>query len=521
MSLRSTALSALSGLLLAAAFPLLNLHILAWIALIPLFFALRGQDLKNGFWLGGIAGIVYFAGTVNWITDSIHYYGGVPLIPASLITLSLCMYLALYPALFAACIVTIRHNHPKLFFVAAPLVWTALEYARTYVFSGFPWSLLGYSQYSVLPVIQISDITGVYGVSFLIVLVNAALASTFMDRRNRIPIVTASLLVVLILGYGSMKLRAPRASDGISISVIQGNIEQDKKWDPAYQSEVIATYKRLTLDALKQHPDLLIWPETATPFYFTGVGTTDRAMTADLIEFVRQHRVPLLTGSPTYEVQPNRRIIGRNSAFLITGDGHIGAAYHKMHLVPFGEYVPLNKILFFVEKMVRTVGDFQAGNEYTVMTVPFGETVHKKAVKLCTVICYEIIFPDLVRRFVSQGAQIVTTITNDAWFGRTAAPYQHFSMAVFRAVENRVPVVRAANTGISGFIDSRGRILETSEIFTEAYLTHRLAPGMERTFYTRHGDLFSYACVLLSLVMLAIIPGKINRRATKTGRKAS
>ncbi len=240
---------------------------------------------------------------------------------------------------------------------------------------------------------------------------------------------------------------------------------------------MIGIYKRLTKEALKQRPDLVIWPETATPFYFNGVGENDSVMSADLIDFVKQNRVPLLTGSPTYEVKPNRQIIGRNSAFLLSAQGNVEAVYHKMHLVPFGEYVPLKSILFFVGKMVQAIGDFQPGTDYTVMTVPYGEPGRQKEAKLCTVICYEIIFPDLVRKFVDQGAQIVTTITNDAWFGKTAAPYQHFSMAVFRAVENRVPVARAANTGVSGFIDSRGRILQTSGIFTEAYLTHQLIPG--------------------------------------------
>jgi apolipoprotein N-acyltransferase len=167
--------------------------------------------------------------------------------------------------------------------------------------------------------------------------------------------------------------------------------------------------------------------------------------------------------------------------------------------VPFGEYVPLKGILFFVEKMVQAIGDFQAGDNYTVMRVPYGHA----ETKLSTVICYEIIFPDLVRRFVDKGAEIITTVTNDAWFGRTAAPYQHFSMAVFRAVENRVPIARAANTGISGFIDAQGHILATSGIFTQAHLTRTIVPGDEKSFYTRYGDLFAYACVLASLVMLA------------------
>jgi apolipoprotein N-acyltransferase len=162
--------------------------------------------------------------------------------------------------------------------------------------------------------------------------------------------------------------------------------------------------------------------------------------------------------------------------------------------------------------MVQAIGDFQAGDEYTVMTVPYGGTDKQMETKLSTVICYEIIFPDLVRRFVNSGASVMTTVTNDAWFGRTAAPYQHFSMAVLRAVENRVPIARAANTGISGFIDSRGRILETSAIFTEAELTRKLVPGTEKTFYTKYGDLFSYACIAFTMILLAWMPKKKQMR---------
>lgn len=507
MGLRNTALAALSGLLLAAAFPLADLHLLAWIGLIPLFLALQGQTVKNGFWLGGISGIIFFAGTVHWVTNSVHFYGGVPLIPASLVTLLLCAYLALYPALFSAAIVHLKRHRPALLVVFAPALWTALELARTYVFSGFPWSLLGYSQYDALPVIQVADITGIYGVSFLIVLVNAAISLFIMDKKQYRGLAIVALVMALVIGYGFMRLRAPEGPGAITISVVQGNIEQDKKWDPAYQKETIAIYERLTSEVLKQHPALVIWPETATPFYFTGNNPTDRALTTDLSEFVKKNGTPLLFGSPTYQVKSLRTIVLRNSAFLLSGEGTLLSRYHKLHLVPFGEYVPLKSVLFFVEKMVQAIGDFEPGNDYTVMTVPDGNSPSHE-VRFSTVICYEIIFPDLVRRFVDKGAQVVTTITNDAWFGKSAAPYQHFSMAVFRAVENRVPIARAANTGISGFIDAQGRILTASAIFTEAYLTQALVPGNTKTFYTRFGDLFSYACVILSIVLLVPIPKK-------------
>lgn len=504
MNFRSVALASLSGILLAAAFPTLNLHFLAWIALVPLLLALKEQSSRNGFWIGGITGLVYFAGTVHWVTNSVHFYGGVPAIPASLITLLLCAYCALYPALFGAAAVHLWKNHGKLFFIAAPALWTALELARTYVFSGFPWSLLGYSQYLALPVIQIADITGVYGVSFLIVLVNAAVSEAAMERKKStvLSLAAGAVVMAIVLGYGFVKLRVSESSERITISVVQGNIEQDKKWDPAYQAETFGVYKRLTREAFKDHPDLVLWPETATPFYFNSNSPVDSAMTRDLVSFVKQNKVPLLFGSPTYEVKPNREIYGRNSAFLLSADGQVEGTYHKIHLVPFGEYVPLKNILFFVGKMVQAIGDFQAGDRYTVMAIP-----HQQSKTLVsTVICYEIIFPDLVRRFVSEGATVITTVTNDAWFGKTAAPLQHFSMAVLRAVENRVPVARAANTGISGFIDAQGNILVTSDIFTEARLTRTLTPGGKKSFYTRYGDLFSYACAIFILLLLAIRP---------------
>jgi apolipoprotein N-acyltransferase len=512
MILRSASFAAVSGILLAASFPTIGLPYLAWIALVPLFISLKDRTVRQGFWLSGITGLFYFTGTVHWVTNSIHFYGNVPILPASLVTLLLCAFLALYPALFGAAAVSLKKDRPALFVIAAPALWTALELARTYVFSGFPWSLLGYSQYTVLPIIQFADITGVYGVSFLIVLVNAAVAEFSMNRRNWQVVAATALVLALVLGYGSARLRAPEQGEGITISVVQGNIEQDKKWDPAYQAETIAVYKRLTREGLAQRPDLVIWPETATPFYFGGEYRNDKPLTADLVEFVKENKVPLLFGSPTYEVKPTRQIVGRNSAFLLSGEGRVEATYHKIHLVPFGEYVPLKKVLFFVEKMVQAIGDFEAGDQYKVMTIPYGGPGQKKEATLCTVICYEIIFPDLVRRFVDNGARIVTTVTNDAWFGKTAAPFQHFSMAVLRAVENRVPVARAANTGISGFIDSKGNILETSGIFIEAHLTHKLVPGSDKTFYTKFGDLFSYACVIFTLVLLARLPKKLSQK---------
>jgi apolipoprotein N-acyltransferase len=242
MNPRTTALAALSGLLLAAAFPVINLHFLAWCALVPLLLAVKGQNVKTGFLLGGITGLFYFTGTVYWVWHSMYYYGGIALLPAALITLLLSSYLALYPALFGAASVHIGNNNPKLLFAALPALWTALELVRTSLFSGFPWALLGYSQYSVLPAIQIADTTGVYGVSFLIVLVNASITEFIVNRKSYHALITAGIVVALVLVYGFAKLHTPEPAGGMTISVVQGNIEQDKKWDPSYQAGTMSIY---------------------------------------------------------------------------------------------------------------------------------------------------------------------------------------------------------------------------------------------------------------------------------------
>jgi apolipoprotein N-acyltransferase len=502
MSRRTLTLAVLSGILLATSFPSIGFSFLAWFALVPFLFALRDQTVIGGLWLSGIFALVFFCGTVYWVTNSIHGYGHVPLVPAIVTTLLFSMFLALFIVPFGAAVVHIRTMRPGLLFLAAPALWVLLELARTHLFSGFPWALLGYSQYRWLPVIQIADITGVYGISFVIVLVNIAITELIENRRRYAPLALSAAILVMIIAYGQYRLHAPEAIGSVRIAVVQGNIEQDKKWDPSYQRSVIETYKRLTLKALEQKPELVIWPETATPFYFGGSGDNGD-LTEDLTQFVRSIGTPLLTGSPTSEVGPNRILHLRNSAFLLNSDGTTGGVYHKLHLVPFGEYVPFGSVLFFVEKLVQAVGDFQTGTEHTVMELRSRKG--GEPVAFSTVICYEIIFPDLVRRFVDRGARMLTTITNDAWFGRTAAPFQHFSMAVLRAVENRVPVARAANTGVSGFIDARGRVLAATGIFTEAYLVRDLAPAVgKKTFYTRYGDIFAWLCVLASIVLVAL-----------------
>ena len=492
------ALAFLSGVLCFLSFPRFDLEFLAWIALVPLFLALENQTVRKSFGLGWLAGTVYFLGTVHWVTNTMIRYGKLPAVLSYPVMMVFVVYLGLYVAAFASLFVFLRRRTAFPAVLSAPALWISLELLRTYALSGFPWAALGYSQYLSLTVIQIADITGVYGVSFLIVIVNVAIARGTILLRDRKfqpsswrPVVAVFLLVALDLGYGARRLAEDKASDPptIRVGVVQANIPQDVKWDARFRQETINRYERLTHDLASQSVGLVVWPEAAVPFLFEE----DRPFTKQVVDLVRADRVPLLFGSPAVTTIENRMRMF-NSAYLLSADGQVMGRYDKMHLVPFGEYVPLSTLLFFVDKMVEGIGDFLPGRDYTLFELP--------EAKFGAVICFEVIFPDLVRRFVKEGAQWMATITNDAWFGDSSAPYQHFSMVVFRAVENRVPFARAANTGVSGFIDRTGRIWKTSGIFVEAALADTLRLRTQTTFYTRYGDVFAYGCVIITLLMI-------------------
>ncbi|MBI5746577.1 MAG: apolipoprotein N-acyltransferase [Nitrospirae bacterium] len=500
LSKRDIILSILSGILVSLSFPTPDLWPLAWISLVPLFISLKGKSKRSPFTLGLLAGFFYFLITVSWVVNSMYNYGKVPLPVSYLIMLMLVLYLALYIGLFSF-LRGLFVSSGQTVVIVSPLIWTALEFIRAHIFTGFPWVLLGYSQYRFLPIIQISDVTSVYGVSFLIVMVNEAVAwviMTIMERRQvRVslkgawPVYLAGSLFILVLFYGYYRLGEDigKAGKKLKVALLQGNIEQDKKWDERYRLETIEIYKRLTRDAVDSGAGIIVWPESATPFFFLR----EAAYREELRRLALDNRVYLLFGSPDIR-EKNNKIELLNSAFLLSPEGTLASRYDKIHLVPFGEYVPLSKILFFIDKMVVGIGDFVPGDKYTVMEAGDG--------KLGVVICFEVIFPDLVRRFVSNGAEYMTTITNDAWFGASSAPYQHFSMVVFRSVENRVPFVRAANTGISGSIDAYGRIRKSTDIFVEDKVVDEIVLRDRTTIYTRYGDIFAYLCVIMTALLM-------------------
>ncbi len=495
----------LSGVALGLSFPKAGLWPLAWVSIVPLLVFLWNTKKTDAFKGGIFYGLAYFTTTLYWIEHSIRVYGHLPVYLSIPILLLLCLVLSLYVGLFSLLFNNLYKTTRFPALLLAPVLWVSLDLLRTYLFTGFPWASIGYSQYKWLSIIQISDLTGVYGVSFMVVAVNGALADIILyGRRMRIfPLFPAfpTLLGIIIVfmgilgavwyGYFRLNQKDDYASK-LTVSAIQGNIDQSGKWNIDSRKSIMTIYQQLTRSALQKKPELVVWPETSVPFIFNS----DLEPAEKLKNFVRSIDTPLLFGSVGIASEEEKNYRLSNAAVLMDAEGEITGTYEKIHLVPFGEYIPW---MLPLEKLVTAIGDFSPGKTYTVMKagkVPFS-----------TVICYEIIFPDLVRKFVNKGAKFLVTITNDAWFGKTSAPYQHFSMAVFRAVENRVPVVRSANTGISGFIDDRGRIIRMGRLFREEVLTETISIRNNGTsFYTKFGNVFGYLCIVAA-VMIIIFKG--------------
>jgi apolipoprotein N-acyltransferase len=496
MKKRDILLSLLSGILLVLSFPHVDLELLAWVALVPLFYAMEEKGLYHSFMLGFFTGVISFLGILYWIIVAVHTYGNVPSILSGFILLLLVVYLSLFIGAFAFLtrFIQIRFGLQAMLFT--PVLWAALEYLRSFLLTGFPWANLGYSQYLNLPVIQLADITGPYGLSSVILLVNATLFRVLHSWSKRtFPFKEAALTVVVLLGvlmYGYLKMgavdRQMVQDPPLRIGLVQGNIDQSVKWEESFQKETLRIYEKLSSKVAEEKPDLIIWPETATPFFFQDA----KEYQPFILDIPKKTNAFLLFGTPSYRIQ-NRKVNHYNSACLFSPTGEWIGKYDKIHLVPFGEYVPLQDLLFFIGSLGEGIGDFKSGNEIFNFSLPQG--------KFGVLICFEIIFPDLARRFVKKGASFLVTITNDAWFGRTSAPYQHFSTAVFRAVENRVFVARAANTGITGFVDPKGKILKQGRIFTEEAMTGTIRLSNRKTFYTLYGDVFAWACTAFSLLL--------------------
>jgi len=490
----------------------LNIWLPAWFGLIPLFFALDNQPAARAFLTAFLWGFIFWLSSVYWL-GHITFLG----------VFILILYLSVYCGVFGFFVVFANRLAfiYRMFFI--PAIWVLLEYLRSNLFTGFPWVILGYTQSSNLWVIQIADIFGSWGVSFLIVLVNYVFY-LFLQKKNRachlrvfgVPI----LILLACLSYGVYKLsafsssaQAVKSSPKIRVSVVQANIPQALKWDPRARGYIMSVYAGLTFRAALDKPDLIVWPEASAPGLFDEAlnparqqeSGEDEKLFQDLFRLAKESNSRLLAGAVS--CQGGHYF---NSALLIGRQGGLKGIYHKLHLVPFGEYIPFKKIFPFLEAVVP-IGDINPGSDYVVFGHP---------AKFSVLICFEDLFPGLSREFVRKGARFLVNITNDAWYKQTSAPFQHFSSAVFRAVENRVYLVRAANTGVSAFINPAGRVesrVETSGklIFVPGFRSQDISlAGPAPTFYNRYGDIFVLACFVFALFTAG---GLFKRPAARSG----
>ncbi len=510
--LADAALCVLAGLLLAFSMPGMGPSALAYIGLIPLLWAIMEVGYKNAFLHGWLAGTVMFLVSMIWVADTVHTYGALSYLLAYPTALLLALYLGLYVGLFGLAVRYMYHRRVPMV-LAAPLVWVALEYARAHLMTGLPWNLLGLSLYQSTRITQMADLTGVYGVSWYIVLINACLATLIAPLAGRRPGRRQSffynhaailfLVPICVATYGQVQIASfslwhqsnPNPDGPIKISLVQPNIPQNIKWNADNLDATLTRLERLTANTAEFNPDLVIWPEASAPLVLERNPMLARRIAAQ----ARNLGADILVG--TLSPAPKGAVF--NGVERFRADGHHGGRVAKVHLVPFGEYVPLERFLPFVRALTAGIGNVLPGTEPVVMETARG--------KSAVAICYEIIFPNLVRKRLN-GADFIVTVTNDAWFGSSAALQQHFAQAVFRAVENRAYVVRAANTGITGMIDPYGIVQETAAPNTEAVVNTRIDQKFGTTFYAQRGDLFAIGSAIMSLLLLAFA-------ATRTPRK--
>jgi len=490
------AVSAFSGATLAMAFPDYGIWPLAWVSLAPMIWAMRNKSELGSMTLGFVMGVFYFTPTFFWLRNTMTDYAAFPLPLALAVTGLMVVALSAFTAFFGFGFSYIRRatNH-DMALVAAPFLWVCMEFVRAKlpIFS-FPWGRIADSQFTALPIIQIADIAGEEGLGLMIIIANVTIVKIMDWIANRgvrpVSFPGAWVLLTVTLVTGSMAYGYHRmetfgdhgSGDKAPVALVQGNIDQSRKWDRGYTKAQIDIYRRLTIQAGSKGVELVVWPEAAAPFYFGADPVRDSIM----FQLATRINTPIIFGAPAYRKTAGG-VTSYNRAWVVRPDGLAGK-YDKVHLVPFGEYVPFKKLLFFLGKMVTAIGDMAPGERINLLDT--GDR------KIGVQICYEIIFPGYSRQIAKMGATAIVNITNDSWFGRSAASRQSLAMAVFRAVENRIPVLRAAQSGISAIISQTGEITGETELFVEttAYGNFKPKTG-PMTLYTYSGDIFAWLCV--------------------------
>jgi apolipoprotein N-acyltransferase len=511
-------------------FPLPNLYFLCWIALTPLLIALlraRQPDtlqLREGikllpatppqaFLLGYCCGILWYAGTCYWIYNTMRQYGGVNTPAAVGILILFCLYLAIYHGVFGALISVLAAGSPfsRRALLLAPFAWVAVELARTRI-SGFPWDLLGVTQVDNLPLARIATITGVYGLSFEIVIVSSAWATAFLVQREKRKLLWLSAIAATIVLQAGRAVPAPVLPADKVATLVQANIPilEGADWTREYfqttlsQLSALSLHPSSTSSGQAPHPDLIVWPESPAPFY-----SSDPIFRNAISDLARQANTWVLAGSIgiiNASQTPEQASQIYNSAELVSPAGKWVTRYDKVHLVPFGEYVPFKRLFAFAGGLTREVGDFTPGNSRMPLAADGS--------KLGVFICYESIFPDEVRQFAAKGAQVFVNISNDGWYGDSGAYAQHLKQARMRAVENDRWLLRDTNTGVTAAIDPYGRIVASVPRKVRTALEAPYALSNATTFYTRHGDWFAYLCAIICVAALIMRFVKRNSQQT-------
>jgi apolipoprotein N-acyltransferase len=494
-----------SGLFLGLSQPKADLWPFAWFAWVPLILVVRGQSPKRVFQLAYAAHLTAFAVSLYWIEVVVRVFGSVPFFLSWIPLALLIGYLAAYGGVAfwgARKLEVLRPGFSMLW--ALPVFLTASEWLRGNLFTGFPWAHPAYSQYEQLRFIQASDVVGIDGLLFALASASVGIvAAVDIVRARKVAnavavkqsvgiLVVATVIVTAAFGYGSWRLQDVRkqmaaADDSVKVALVQGNVDQSQKWDRRFRETTLAKYETHSLAAAEEGANLVIWPETAAPFYFEPQFEDESSLR--LVSLSKKMQTYLFFGAPAADYLEGK-LRSFNRAYLLNREGTEIASYDKAHLVPFSEYIPLPWMFGWIDKLVPVVGNFATGGKRRALAIP--------GARFGPLICYESIFPEEVREFVDDGAQMLTIITNDAWFLRTSATYQHISMAALRAAENHVPVLQAGNTGVTAFIAADGSLQASLPIFEEGYLLRDVNLVTINSFYASHGEVFAYLILVVT-----------------------
>src|SRR5579875_380378 len=487
-------LAVASGIALAFAFPNHAFPLLAWLAVTLLMLAVIGARTREAVFCGFLNGALFYPISVPWIATVMRQYGSNINWPTAagilaLMTLAGCVF----PIIFSVLVCRAGRRSVPLACALAPFLWVALEFAREHLpIIGFPWNLIGYAASGNLALVQITAVTGILVLSRLLCAVNAVLARAILSPSRGSRAAIAGFAVVLI-GIAIICPRfVPRARGDYVAHLVQTNLPQEEIYPSNWMqihAPAMQQLESISISAAKKSPGLIVWPEVPAPFTLQ-----DPQFAAIADRIAKNSGQDFLVGVVDWKLSPERKWLASNSAVLLAPSGRRLFTYDKIHLVPFGEYVPLRRYLFFAHSLIDSIGDFTPGRVYAVGPLPGG--------RFSVFICYEAIFSNEIRRFARNGAQLLINISNDGWFGRSSAPAQHLMMARVRAVENRRWLLRCTNTGYTVDVDPYGRIVARLPRFTRTQLDAPYGFRSDVTPFTRYGEWLAWLCVAATIILL-------------------